>query len=179
MTQKKSSTKTQVPTLNGEELYIPFVGAIIEQVAADGKKQILIQVRDKVADDIYFGCIEVPGGKLKAYEDLYDAVRREVHEECGLRIHSIVGEKSRKDCFNKRDTSSIIEPFCITQMQNGPFLGVIFLCRASGEPIAAPGETRDVEWIDVEVLSHIVKHSPERIYTPFYAPLMKYLQIEH
>lgn len=167
----------ELPQISGEQLYIPFVGAIIERTDQSGSKQILMQIRDKPSDVANFGCYEIPGGKLKAYEDVFDAVRREIKEECGLDVTHIHGEDERIDCFNKKDVSTIFEPFCVTQMKNGPFLGVIFLCRASGVTQAAPNESKDIEWMNVDLLKHIMLHHPERIYSPFYAPLRKYLDL--
>lgn len=171
MTQEK-----EVPTLRGEKLYIPFVGAIIERMD-EGKKQVLIQIREKKSDKAYSGSIEIPGGKLQAFEDVYSTIRREVKEECGLDVLFIENEKSRIDCPNKGDASTLFEPFCVTQMQNGPFIGVIFLCRATGEPAAATDESREARWIDIEELKDIVASTPEKIYTAFLAPLKKYLKL--
>jgi 8-oxo-dGTP pyrophosphatase MutT (NUDIX family) len=170
------SAQKEVPILRGEELYIPFVGAIIE-TEINQKKQILIQIRQKASDKSYSGLIEIPGGKMQAYEDVYETVAREVKEESGLEITLIEGRSKRIDYQNKTDTSSLIEPFCVTQMQNGPFIGLIFLCKAIGEPAVATEEARDAQWIDVEDLRRIVNESPERIYTAFLAPLKKYLEL--
>lgn len=55
-----------VPILRGEELYVPFVGAVIERIHL-GKKQILLLIRAKSSDKKYSECYEIPGGKLRAY----------------------------------------------------------------------------------------------------------------
>jgi len=170
-------TEKELPTLRGEQLYIPFVGAIIERETGDGKTQVLIQVREKESDKIYSGSIEIPGGKLSAFEDIYETVRREVKEESGLTVTFIGGEDKRIDCPNKGDISTLIQPFCVTQMKNGPFIGIIFLCKAVGEPILVTAETKDAKWIDIEELKKIINESPERVYTAFLAPLRKYLDI--
>ena len=167
----------EVPTLRGEKLYIPSVGAIIERKIKLGKKQVLVQIRSKTSDTKYSGSIEIPGGKISAFEDIYDTVRREVREESGLEITFIDGETKRTDYQNRDDTSTLIEPFCVTQMQNGPFIGVIFLCQAVGEPAPITNESKEAQWMDVEVLRKIVEESSERIYTAFLAPLKKYLGI--
>ncbi|MBA3721991.1 MAG: NUDIX domain-containing protein [Parachlamydiaceae bacterium] len=164
----------ELPSLRGENLYIPFVGAIIENIDHK-KKQILIQIRSKESDPIFSGCFEIPGGKLKAFEDAYETVRREVKEECGLNITSIEDEDKRVDYQNQNNSSTLIQPYCITQMQNGPFIGLIFLCHASGIPLKLTAETKEARWIDVDELDKIIKNSPEKIYTVFLAPLKKYL----
>ncbi|MBU0569974.1 NUDIX domain-containing protein [Patescibacteria group bacterium] len=85
------SDSDRVPTFRGEKLYFPFVGAIIEREVG-GEKQVLVQVRQKDADQVYSGSFEIPGGKFRAFEDVYETVRREVKEESGLEITFIKGE---------------------------------------------------------------------------------------
>lgn len=163
-----------VPILHGEQLYIPFVGAIIER-ENNGNIQILLQTREKIDDKKYSGCYEIPGGKLRAFEDVYETLKREVKEECGLDIIFIQDENKRLDFINKEDTSTLIEPFCITQMQEGPFIGLIFLCRATGIPSVYTNESKDSKWCDLEEVKQIINHAPEKFYTAFLAPLKKYL----
>lgn len=168
-------SKKELPTLRGEELYIPFVGAIIERDDNQGKKQVLVQVREKTSDIVYSGSIEIPGGKMQAFEDVYETVRREVKEESGLDITFVEGKDRRIDYANREDISSLIEPFCVTQMKNGPFIGLIFLCKAVGEPTLVTDEAKDARWMDMQDLQKLVNESPEKVYTAFLAPLKKYL----
>lgn len=162
-------------TLRGESLYVPFVGAIIAR-EINGNKQVLIQIRQKKTDTEYSGAIEIPGGKMRAFEDVYDGVRREVKEETGLDITFIGGEDDRKDYPNRGHTSSLIEPFCVTQMSQGPFIGLIFLCQARGEPVQETNETKQVRWMKLDELKQIVNEEPERVYTAFLAPLKQYFE---
>lgn len=164
----------ELPTLRGEQLYIPFVGAIIERETG-GKKQVLVQVRQKESDTQYSGSVEIPGGKFRAFEDIYTTVRREVKEESGLDITFIDGEDRRVNYPNRDDISSLIEPFCVTQMSNGPFVGLIFLCKAEGEPVQETNETKQARWMDLKELRQLVDNKPEGIYTAFLGPLKKYI----
>jgi 8-oxo-dGTP pyrophosphatase MutT (NUDIX family) len=168
-------TQKSVPILNGEALYVPFVGAIIERKTPQGQKQILVQIREKASDKAYSGCFEIPGGKMKAFEDIYETVRREVYEESGIRVTFIHNQDTRKDYPNKDDISSLIEPFCVTQMSNGPFIGLVFLCKGEGEPVAKTEETKEARWVDVEEFKIIVEKTPEKVFTALLAPLKKYL----
>ena len=170
------SDERELPFIRGEKLYVPFVGAIIER-KLEGKLQVLIQARVKSSDIEHAGTLEIPGGKMRAFEDIFDTVRREVKEETGLDVTSIVGEHQRIDHPNAKDVSTLIEPFCVTQMQTGPVIGMIFRCTAAGELAVATDETRDIRWINVDELRQLVSRSPERFYTPFLAPLKKYLQL--
>jgi 8-oxo-dGTP pyrophosphatase MutT (NUDIX family) len=167
----------ELPTLRGESLYVPFVGAIIERKPESGQKQVLIQTRIKSSDVTHSGTFEIPGGKMRAFEDIFDTVRREVKEETGLDVTEIIGEGKRIDCSNKGDVSTLIEPFCVTQMQTGPFIGIIFLCSAVGKLAATTDETCEIRWVDVAELKRLVDQSPERFYTPFLGPLKKYLAL--
>ena len=164
-----------LPTLRGEALYVPFVGAIIEREGPNGQKQILVQTRAKDSDKRYSGSLEIPGGKMQAFEDVYETLRREVKEETNLDITFVEGKTRRIDYENRGDVSSLIEPFCVTQMQKGPCIGLVFLCQAVGEPALVTAETKDVRWMDVEELRSVIKAAPEKIYTPLLGPLRKYV----
>jgi len=164
------------PVLRGEKLYVPFVGAIIERKGPNGQRQILIQTRVKESDSSYSGRLEIPSGKMQAFEDVYDTIKREVLEETGLKIISVIGKNQRVDHSSQGVISSIIEPFCVTQMQDGPFVGLIFLCEAIGEPKPQTEEAKDATWMDIQELQSVILSNPERIYTAFLAPLQLYIQ---
>lgn len=75
-----------LPRMGGEALTIPFVGAIIERDSKNGEKEILIQTREKTSDPKYSRTLEIPGGKFRAGESVYETLRREVKEESGLTL---------------------------------------------------------------------------------------------
>jgi len=170
-------TSENVPTLRGEQLYIPFVGAIIYQDSENGL-EVLVQTREKGSDKEYSGSVEIPGGKFRAFEDVYDAVRREAKEESGMNITIIEGQDDREDFENRGHQSSLIKPYCVTQMKQGPFIGLIFLCKAEGEPIQKTNETKEAKWMPISEVKEIVENQPEKIYTAFLAPLKKFVR-EH
>lgn len=58
----------------------PAVGAIIEKIE-QGKRYILIQTRNKESGGIENGMTEIPAGKIREYENIFDALRREIWEE--------------------------------------------------------------------------------------------------
>ena len=62
-------------------------------------------------------------------------------------------------------------------MANGPFIGIIFLCKAEGKLLSKTNETKDSQWIGYGDLKEIVDKNPERIYTAFLAPLKKYFNL--
>jgi len=163
-----------LPKVLGESLYIPFVGAIIEK-KYNGERYILVQTRQKITDPAYSGTLEIPGGKFRAFEDIFETLEREVGEETGLEITKIKGKEKTCVYKNRNDESNLIEPFCVTQMKNGPFIGIIFICEAKGNLAKKTNETKDIRWTKVSDLKNLVKTNPEKIYTAFLAPLKKYL----
>ena len=165
-----------LPRVLGEGLYIPFVAAIIEKEER-GRKYVLIQKRHKWQDQKYCGAWEIPGGKFRAFEDVFDTLRREVREECGLEITEISGEKEKVQYTNRSDESTIIKPYCVTQMKEGPFVGLVFLVKAKGKLVDRTKETREIQWIDKEDLKQMITRQPETFYTAFIGPLREYLKI--
>jgi len=163
----------KVPKLRGEELYIPFVGSIIER-DNKGVKEVLVQTREKDSDKVYSGSLEIPGGKFRAFEDVYESLRREAIEESGMKITFVEGENERQDFESRSAHSSLISPFCVTQTIEGPFIGLIFLCHAEGTPAKKTTETKNAHWTPVDRLKKILEDSPEKIYIAFLAPLRKY-----
>ena len=68
---------------------MPTVSAIIERQHQD-RTQVLIQVRWKPdKDPVYSGAFEIPAGGIYQSENVYDALKREVFEETGLRVTAI------------------------------------------------------------------------------------------
>lgn len=53
----------------------PVVGAIIEK-QYDGKKYLLIQQRNKENDGIETRMTEIPAGKIREYESIFDIIGR-------------------------------------------------------------------------------------------------------
>jgi len=69
----------------------PGVGGIIEK-HIDGIDYILIQERCKNDAKSESGLIEIPAGKIREFENIFDCLRREVYEETGLIVVNIEGE---------------------------------------------------------------------------------------
>lgn len=69
----------------------PCVGAIIEKIIGN-ERLILIQTRQKEDGNETNGMLEIPAGKIREYEDVFSALRREVWEETGLKLTKIYGE---------------------------------------------------------------------------------------
>jgi 8-oxo-dGTP pyrophosphatase MutT (NUDIX family) len=154
--------------MNKTNFCLPVVSAIIER-EKDGEVEILIQTRWKFnKDPVYSGTIEIPAGKIPAYENVYDAVHREVLEETGLKIIDIYPNIKTKTHNVKDDGSFAFQPFCCQQqIKNGqPWIGFVFICKVKDEkPKNRKNETKDVRWIKKSELKQIFEKTPEKIFT--------------
>lgn len=151
------------------KINIPVVSAIIERVH-NGVTQVLIQTRWKPeSDPIYSGTLEIPAGWIDEYENVYDALKREVLEETGLVITKIKPDR-QTSLHNtaKDDTSFAFLPFCCQQQLKGgkPWVGFVFLCEVRDtEPAAQETEVKDIQWMDKDELRRIFNENPDSIFT--------------
>lgn len=147
---------------------IPCVGAIIE----NNNDEILIQTRWKpTQDSIYSGTLEFPIGKLDIpYENIYDALEREIFEECGLKLKTVKYDFRTPIISSdvKNDAVFGFKPFCCTQqLKNGkPWICFVFICEVyDGKPIAQFDETKDIQWMKKNELKKIFFESPEKLFS--------------
>ena len=68
-----------------EQFSKPAVGGIIERMI-DDVPYILIQERYKDDAPLENGMIEIPAGKIREYENVYDCLRREIKEETDSKV---------------------------------------------------------------------------------------------
>ncbi|WKZ24900.1 MAG: NUDIX hydrolase [Patescibacteria group bacterium] len=156
---------TEINTIN---TCFPVVSAIIER-EHNGETEILMQTRWKPEKDPeYSGTLEIPAGWIDKYENVYDALYREVLEETGLKILEIFPNIKTKTHSPKNDGSFAFQPFCCQQQIKGgePWIGFVFICRVENkEPIAQQEECKDIKWIKKSELKNIFEKSPEKIFT--------------
>lgn len=86
-----------------EQFSIPGAGGIIVR-EINGEDNILMQTRVKPEALYEDGLIEIPAGKIRAFESIFDTLRREVKEETGLDITEIQGSlclfvRQKERCF--------------------------------------------------------------------------------
>lgn len=128
------------------KMAIPFVGGIIERTN-NGEVEILMQIRWKPSrDPLYSGTLEFPAGVLDTpYENVYEVLKREIKEECGLTLKKIRGDlQSKKYSPKERGESFGFRPYCCVQQIKGgnPWIGFVFICEVEGgEPKAQASET--------------------------------------
>lgn len=147
---------------------IPVVGAIIER-EKNGVTEVLIQTRWKPErDPVYSGTIEMPVGWVEQYENVYEALKREVLEETGLTIIKISPDIKTKNFSFNNDSAFAFVPYCCHQQTVGgkPWIGFVFLCKVKDEePNAQETEVRDIRWISKIELKELFNQSPEKFFT--------------
>lgn len=90
--------------------------------------------------------IEIPAGKIREYENIFEALRREVKEETGLIITKINGEElSTLSAINGNKVISF-QPYCVTQNLSGAYSLILntFLCEADGILAESTNETQNI-----------------------------------
>lgn len=156
---------------------IPCVGAIIEKMS-DGERYILVQTRQKAGGGETNGLLELPAGKIREYENIFSALRREVFEETGLRITKIHGEGSAVSTKTNGHTTVSFEPFCTTQNLSGAYSIILhtFLCEAEGELLQSTDETQHIHWIKTSELQAMLTDNPQQFFIMHINPLKQYLK---
>lgn len=154
----------------------PAVSAIIEKLE-HGERYILLQRRQKDNGGETNGLLEIAGGKVREYENIYDALRREVWEETGLKVTEIRGEDKRQHVDSNGAKVISIEPFCIVQNLSGVYSLIMqtFICHAEGTPVYSTNETVDVHWESIMNLKKILLEKPQEIFPMDILPLKKYV----
>lgn len=160
-----------------EAFAIPCVGAIISQEVG-GVPCILLQERRKPSAGRENGMLEVAAGKIREYENVFDALRREVHEETGLTLTHIQGEESSvRRVVNGYEVLSLT-PFCVTQNLSGGYSILLhsFICQAEGSLSAQKDETANLRWMPLTELQQMLEQQPEAFYPLHVNALHKYLK---
>ncbi len=162
-----------------EEIFAkPCVGAIIERTV-DGAPCILLQTRDKPGGGDTNGKWELPAGKVREYESVYDTLRREVWEETGLCVTEIEGENTLSHADVAGNRTIAFAPYCTTQNLCGAYSILLhtFVCRAQGEPLKETNETRDIGWVPVQTVRKRLEEQPDGFFFMHVLALKKYLNL--
>lgn len=154
---------------------VPVVSAIIERQQGP-ITEVLVQVRWKPEKDpIYSGTFEIPAGGIELYENVYDALTREVFEETGLRVTGVRPDVRTKTHAHQGDAAFAFVPFCCQQQLSGRVkIGVVFVCTVEGtEPVPARDEVKEIMWMETSALRRLIEESPERVFT-FQLPVLEF-----
>ena len=159
-----------------ETFAIPAVGAIIVKRVGD-EEYILVQNRKKNNGDGMDGLLEIPAGKIREYENIFEALRREVWEETGLHLTTVQGEDASHFLDVAGNRTITFSPYCITQNLSGAYSILLstFLCEVEGELLERTNETENIRWMKRDALKEIVCHYPEKIFLMHIQALRKYL----
>lgn len=154
----------------------PGVGGIIEQIF-NGVHYILLQTRYKDDAPLEAGLIEIPGGKVRAFENIFDCLRREIFEETGLEVLEIEGEQESTVVEINGYRVISYTPFACSQNLRGdyPIMVQTFICRAQGEVVEQTDEARNARWVSVETLKEMLRNGERSFYPMDIATLKKYV----
>lgn len=154
----------------------PGAAAIIEN-SINGVSHILIQDRFKPEAPSESGLIEIPAGKIREFENIFDCIRREVMEETGLKVTKIQGEKESIIYSNHNYRVLSYEPFTCAQNTEGyyPIMVEIFLCRAMGALLKSSEEAKNLRWFSLKDLEYLLLNNENDFYPMHFVALKKYL----
>ncbi len=157
----------------------PIISAILLKYE-NGQGFVYLQERWKPkVSPTYSGMLEIPAGGIDAYENVYDALTREVEEECGLKITKIIGDyKSEIIQPREKDKSFVFKPFICQQVletDNGlPWIGFVFVCLTEGEIKINPDEARNPQWVSLDQLKEMLDRDKTQFF-PLQLPVLQYL----
>ena len=153
----------------------PAAGGIIERIV-DGEVLILLQERYKgnVREN---GLIEIPAGKIREFENIYDCLKREIWEETGLELTYIQGEKEAVITEHKNFKVLNYSPFACAQNVDGdyPIMVQVFICRASGKALSESNESRNIRWVSLKDLRKMLRDEADSFYPMHITTLKKYV----
>ena len=136
---------------------------------------MIIQKRQKIISED--GLIEIPASKIREFENVFDALRREVREETGLKITNIIGENYQ--IIETKSYSTIsVSPFCVTQNLSGGYSSILFtfICHGEGKLYDKSNESSDIKWIPVSELKSLLDNNPEKFFPMCINSLKKYFK---
>lgn len=175
-TLRKQSSKNTAKESAAERFSIPGVGGIVIKERF-GEPHILMQARWKKDAPSENGLIEIPAGKIRAFESIFDALRREIKEETGLTVTKIMGEE-RAPIYEAGEYRVIhFTPFSCAQNVAGkyPIMVFVFLCHVEGELLPYSDEAKHYRWVSVSKLKIMLKE-PGQLYPMHVDTLHKYVE---
>lgn len=153
----------------------PAAGGIIERIV-DGEIFVLLQERYK-GNDCEDGLLEIPAGKIREFENIYDCLKREIFEETGLEVTYIEGEEDSVIVEHNGYKVLNYTPFSCSQNVEGdyPIMVQVFICRASGKEVDESNESRNLRWVSLDDLRDMLKDETS-FYPMHVSTLKKYLK---
>lgn len=162
-----------------ELLSKPGVGGIIEKTI-NGVESILIQDRYKDDAKSEMGLLEIPAGKIREFENIFDCLRREILEETGLQVTYIEGEDEA--VFIESHGYKVLNytPFSCSQNIQGtyPIMVQTFICNAAGDLLQKTNETKNIKWVSLIELKELLEGNKHLFYPMHVTTLEKYLNMK-
>ena len=159
-----------------EQFSIPGAGGIIVK-EIDGKENILLQTRVKPNAPCEDGLLEIPAGKIRAFENIFDTLKREIKEETGLDVTEILGENLLT--VYRGNSYKVINfmPFSCSQNLSGnyPIIVLVFICKVKGELLPFSDESRNYKWTPIAEIKRLLSNSSEVFYPMHIDTLKKYV----
>ncbi|SDC64329.1 NUDIX domain-containing protein [Shouchella lonarensis] len=124
----------------------------------DDEEEILVQRR--VKENESETPIELPGGRLEEYESFIDGLRREIKEETGLALESIIDPLHEvKTTSTEGFTVECMAPYAVYQTLEGPVnsMGVYFRCRAKGKLLKKGDGSDHIQWVTKKELRRLLE----------------------
>lgn len=160
-----------------ERFAVPGAGGIITKTI-NGIEYIVIQYRSKDGSETENGLIEIPAGKIKEYENIYDCLRREIQEETGLIVEEIEGEKKSKIIEINGYKVLTYEPYSSSQNISGyyPIMVQVFICHVKEDTITIKesNELKNIRWVELKVINELLKENKKMFYPMHITTLAKY-----
>ena len=162
-----------------ESFCIHGVAAIIER-KINKINHVLIQERKKGSDSSETGLIEIPCGKVRKEESIFNCLRNKVLVETGLKVTEILGEMHNNYIeLNDYKVLNYI-PFFSTQNieSNYPIVIDTFICKANGNNLTESYDAKNIRWISLDKLAELITNNPFLFYPMIFMPIKHYLKIE-
>lgn len=160
-----------------ERFAVPGVGGIIEK-NIDGEDYILMQKRCKKDAPSEYGLLEIPAGKIREFENIFECLKREIKEETGLDVIHISGEHESSIIKKNEYTVLSYEPFCCAQNIEGkyPIIVQIFICQVKGKCLTETNESRNIHWVSLSELKVLIQEKNGTLYPMHIKTLEKYIK---
>jgi NTP pyrophosphohydrolases including oxidative damage repair enzymes len=170
--QKKES----LANMKAEQFAIPGVGGIIIK-EIDNIEHILLQTRCKPNAPNEDGLLEIPAGKIRAFENIFDTLKREVKEETGLVVTEVFGENQLPVYDGANYKVINFMPYSCAQNIAGtyPIMVFVFICRVTGDLLEFSDESNNYKWIPCSEVKKLLNEAPKLFYPMHVNTLKRYL----